>query len=101
PLAAQPARAEVRAGLTAALAPRPNDGPPAVAAHIADDLVGGRKAEEVAAEQALRRQQQLLEGARHQVPLPPVYLSPRPPGLHGFHRRAHARVAPADSRSPR
>jgi len=79
PLAAQAAGAEVRAGLAAALAPRPHDRSPAVAAHVADDLVGGREAEEVAAEQALRRQKQLLEGARRQVPRPPVYLSLLPP----------------------
>ena len=55
----------MRARLAAALAPRADDRPPAVAADIADEMVGDREVEEVVAQQALRREEELLEGVRH------------------------------------
>ena len=65
PLAAQSAGAEVRARLAAALAPRADDRPPAVAADVADEMIGDREVEEAVAQQALRREEELLEGVRH------------------------------------
>ena len=65
PFATQPAGTEMGLGLTAPLAPGRTHGTPARPAHGTDEVVGPGRPEQPVTHQALGREQQLLEGARH------------------------------------
>ncbi len=66
PVAAQPARTEMRLRLTAAVAPGRPHGTPALATQRADDSVGVTTAEESMARQTLGGKEELLDGlAKH------------------------------------
>ena len=66
PLGAQPAAPEHRLGLPAAGAPRGTHGAPAVTAHVAHQPGGIAERKEGAAQQALGREEELLDGLTHQ-----------------------------------